>query len=225
MKTVVVTGTNKGIGLATAQLFLKRGWRVLGTFRKTPPPITSKEFVPIKLDLTNAQSIADAADAIRRTTKRIDVLVNNSGILNDAFDEVPDLKKIRQTFEVNVWGAIDLTERLLPLLPKGGSIVNISSVYGSFAHPIDDNTTLGYRMSKAALNMYTRSLAYRLKERGIFVSSLHPGWVNTEMGRAVSTEGSAPNREPSDAADDIYRHAIANTETGFFWHLGNKREW
>ena len=225
MKTVVITGTNKGIGLATARLFLEQGWRVFGTYRQSLPPIASAEFIPIKLDLTDRRSIADAVDEIRKTTEQIDALVNNSGILNDALDETPDLSKIRQTFEVNVFGAIDLTERLLIFFPEGGTIVNISSVYGSFAFPIDDGVSLGYRMSKAALNMYTRSLAYRLKDKNIVVSSLHPGWVDTEMGRSVSTEDSHPNREPSDAAEDVYHLITTNKETGFFWHFGKKREW
>jgi NAD(P)-dependent dehydrogenase (short-subunit alcohol dehydrogenase family) len=83
-------------------------------------------------------------------------------------------------------------------------------------------------MSKAALNMYTKTLAFRLREEGIIVSSLDPGWVKTDMGYQASTPEEQPNREPQDAAEDIYKivtEVTQITDSGFFWKDGKKRDW
>ena len=80
-------------------------------------------------------------------------------------------------------------------------------------------------MAKASLNMYTRFLAFRLKERNITVSSLDPGWVRTDMGFAGAGEGAKPDREPSEPAAEIFQLVTSKVETGQFWHKGHKREW
>lgn len=73
--------------------------------------------------------------------------------------------------------------------------------------------------------MYTRTLAFRLKEKGIIVSSLDPGWVKTDMGNLGATENEKPDREPEEVADEIYDLVINVKESGYFWKLGKKREW
>lgn len=152
-------------------------------------------------------------------------LINCAGIILDAHETKSNLEKIRRTFEVDLFGIIDLTEKLLPLMHKGSHIVNIDSTYGSFSLPIDDDTSTGYRLVKAALNMYTRTLAFRLKDQGIIVSSFDPGWVKTEMGYDVATESEKPNREPNEPAGEIYELVNTIKESGYFWKLGQKREW
>lgn len=226
MKTTIITGASRGIGLATAKKFLDEGWRVIGTHNKTSIPIKSPNLISLELDLSLSESIIETTEKIKSLDIAIDVLINNAGVALDVHDAYADPDKIRQTFEVNLFGLIDLTEKLLPVINEGGHIVNIDSRYGSFSMPIDDETSIGYRMSKAAVNMYTRSLAFRLASRKIIVSSLHPGWVRTDMGFAgVTDDGKEPDREPQTVADEIYDVTQNVTESGQFWHRGEKCEW
>ncbi|HXK40637.1 MAG TPA: SDR family NAD(P)-dependent oxidoreductase [Candidatus Paceibacterota bacterium] len=226
MKTVIITGASRGIGLATAKKFLAEGWRVIGTYLNTPLPLQDENLIAIQYDQGNSESIAKLAGQIKEISSHIDALINNAGILLDANDKTADSAKIRKTLEVNVVGIIDLTERLLSLFQKGGHIVNLNSGYGSISAPIlDDETSAGYRISKAALNMYTRHLAFRLEPRGIIASSLAPGWVKTDMGYSVATETEGPDRTPEQAAEDIFQVVATVKETGQFWRLGKKTEW
>ena len=151
--------------------------------------------------------------------------MNNAGIILDGHDVGADLQKIRSTFEIDLFSVIDLTEKLIPLMHPGSHIINIDSQYGSFSPPIDDETSTGYRLAKAALNMYTRTLAFRLSDKGIIVSSLDPGWVKTDMGNDVATETEKPDREPAEAAADIYYLATSKVDSGSFWRFGKKCEW
>ena len=80
-------------------------------------------------------------------------------------------------------------------------------------------------MSKAALNMYTRILAFRTKEAGVIVSSLAPGWVKTKMGYSIASAAEQPDRTPEDAASDIYQLAVSHPASGLFWEYGNVRPW
>ena len=225
MKTIVITGAGSGIGLATAKKFLNNGWQVIGAFHKQEVPIDHENLVTLKLDLSNSQSIVETANKITGMAYKIDALVNNAGMFLDAYEKTADMQKIRNTFDVNLFGTIDFTERLIGALKGEGHIVNIDSLYGSFSFPIDDENGVGYRMSKAALNMYTRILAYRLRESGIIVSSLDPGWVNTDMGNILSTNSDKPDREPEQVAEDIFTLIQNITESGYFWRFGEKQEW
>ena len=166
MKTVVITGTSRGIGLATARKFLAEGWRVIGTHVDAPGPVQDRNFTSLQYDQGNPESVAHAAAGIAKLAPSLDALVNNAGVLLDADIEGGDALRIRRTLEIDAVGVVDLTERLLPLMHADSRIVNISSGYGSVSAPeLDDATAVGYRMSKAALNMYTRQLAFRLEPR------------------------------------------------------------
>ncbi|MFH1178537.1 MAG: SDR family NAD(P)-dependent oxidoreductase [bacterium] len=226
MKTVVITGASKGIGLATAKKFLSEGWRVIGTYLDAPILIQDKNLIAIQYDQSNPESIAKVSEKIKEIASKLDALINNAGILIDAEDETANPVKVRKTLEVNVIGVVDLTERLLPLFEKDSHIVNLNSGHGVISKPVlDDATASGYRISKAALNMYTRHLAFRVESRGIIVSALAPGWVNTDMGNIIATETEKPDREPEEAANDIFQLVTTVKETGQFWKLGKKTEW
>lgn len=225
MKTIIVTGASRGIGLAITQKFLAEGWFVVGTYNKTTVPINHKNFIPILLDQNSVASIDQGVKKIKEIAPHIDVLVNNAGVNLEGADLTIDVEKIRKTFEVNVFGLVDVTERLLSVVFEKSHIINIDSNYGSFSTPIDDETSTGYRMSKAALNMYTRSLAFRLSKKGVIVSSFDPGWVKTDMGYAVSSDDEKPNREPEEVAQDVLNLVTTVTESGCFWRFGKKREW
>jgi len=225
MKTVVITGASRGIGLATANKFLENGWHVIGTFNRTVVSVVHPELVSIHLDITSEESIAKAVEHIQRVAPQIDALVNNAGVSSDAFENAPHMQTVRATFETNVFGLMTLTEKLLPLLVSNSRVVNVSSRYGAFSFPIDGLDSTAYRMSKAALNMYTRTLAFRLKKRGIIVSAIHPGWVKTAMGNSAATEKEKPTIEPEDAANDIYNLVTNDSASGEFWQFGKQREW
>ena len=225
MKTVVITGASRGIGLATAKKFLENGWRVIGTYNKTPRADQTTDFVSVQLDIFSPENIARGVQEITKEAPQIDVLINNAAVSFDAFETTPNIETVRRTFEVNVFGLLDFTEQMIPVVASGGHIINISSRYGAFSFAIDGPDSTAYRMSKAALNMYTRTLAFRMKDRGITVSSIHPGWVSTDMGNSAATETEKPDRKPEEAANDIYALATGEVESGCFWQFGKKREW
>ena len=225
VQSVVITGASRGIGFFTSRKFLASGWRVIGTYNATLIPIDSADFIPISLDATSPGSIARAAAEIAKHSSSLDILVNNAGIILDALDSDVDMTKVRKTFEVDLFAVMDLTERLLPLMHAGSHIINIDSAYGAMSLPIDDESSTAYRLAKAALNMYTRTLAFRLQKRDIIVSSLDPGWVKTDMGRIAATEDDGPDREPEEPAREIYELATRRVPSGYFWRRGKRRSW
>jgi NAD(P)-dependent dehydrogenase (short-subunit alcohol dehydrogenase family) len=226
MKVAVITGASRGIGLATVKKFLEEDWRVIGTSKSGRAAVNSTHFTNVKMDLGLPVSIENAAKEIAKLAGKIDVLVNNAGVILDALDMKAGLVKIRETLEIDLLGQIDLTERLIPHFNDSAHIINIASSYASLTDPIDDESSTGYRIAKAGLNMYTKTLAFRLKDDNITVSSLDPGWVKTEMGLATATAESGPDREPEEAAKDIYDLATEEyPATGRFWRFGNIRNW
>lgn len=224
MKTVLITGVGSGIGRALTEKFLKEGYVVIGTYRSNPPDFTHDSFVVYQLDLSSTESISGCFESLKKSGHTIDILINNAGALFDEDETKVNVEKLRQTLEVNLIGTIDFTERILASIHAGGHIVNISSTAGSL-----DLTGKGashepghypaYKISKAALNMYTRTLALRLKKEKIAVSSVHPGWVRTDMG------GPEADISPNEAAKDIFNFAITHPETGRFWHAGSQIPW
>jgi NAD(P)-dependent dehydrogenase (short-subunit alcohol dehydrogenase family) len=224
MKTVLITGVSRGIGKATAEKFLAEGWKVVGTSTSGKLPFEHENLEAMQLDLSDSESIQDAAEKILAHEEKIDVLVNNAGIALEYDISGVELDKMRKTFEVIVFGTVAFTEKMLGTINEHGHIINIDSNYGSFSSPVEDTYYVGYRMAKAALNMYTRTLALRLGKYSI-VSSLDPGWTNTDMGRLGTDEGEIPTREPEQVAEEIFILATSEVETGHFWFNREKREW
>jgi NAD(P)-dependent dehydrogenase (short-subunit alcohol dehydrogenase family) len=180
MARILVTGANRGIGLALVQLLRKRGDEVVAVCRKSSPALekTGAE-VHSGVDVADQASIERLAATLKG--KPIDILVNNAGIA--AFDSLDtfDFERAKQQFEVNALGPLRVTRALLPLLKKGAKVAIITSRSGS----IGDNGSggmYGYRMSKAAVNIAGVNLAIELKPKGIAVALLHPGMVKTDMG-------------------------------------------
>jgi NAD(P)-dependent dehydrogenase (short-subunit alcohol dehydrogenase family) len=111
-----------------------------------------------------------------------------------------------------------LTERLLPYMNDGGHIVNMSSGSASLTQFVGAYVP-SYKISKVAVNMYTRTLAARLADRKITLSSFNPGWVRTDMG------GPGATRDPSQPARELYELATSDVETGYFWYRCRKMPW
>ena len=179
MKSCLVTGASRGIGLELCRQLQQRGHRVTAVCRQASAELRALGCTVIDgIELTEAASVARLAE--RAAGQRIDVLVNNAGILvRDSLAEL-DFDSMRRQFEVNALAPLRVTHALLPNLGAGSKVVIITSRMGSIA----DNGSggyYGYRMSKAAVNIAGVSLARDLRERGIAVLLLHPGMVATEM--------------------------------------------
>mgnify|MGYP001822054489 FL=1 len=179
MATVCITGANRGIGAELARLYQARGDTVVAACRVPPDgPTTPGVEVVSGVDVTDDGGVTRLAEALDGRT--VDVLVNNAGVLSDESLDDLDFDRMRRQFEVNSLGPLRVTAALRPNLGRGSKIAIITSRMGS----IDDNTSggrYGYRMSKAAVNMAGRSLAHDLKNAGVAVVILHPGFVRTDM--------------------------------------------
>ena len=189
--TVLITGSNRGIGLGLAEQFAKLGWNVIATARD---PDTADELQDLasrhknvaveELDVTDFDQVDRLADKYR--DQPIDILLNNAAFTPPysvswlPFEEI-DLENTRRSFDVNVIGPIKITQAFLANVEASGQkkIVNISSGAASFNRGQPFGTGFNYISSKAALNMFTYQLAAALKDRGIVVVCLHPGVVET----------------------------------------------
>ncbi|HEY0010922.1 MAG TPA: SDR family NAD(P)-dependent oxidoreductase [Candidatus Paceibacterota bacterium] len=223
MKTALITGASRGIGRALAKKFLNEGYFVIGTSTGGKLSYENENLASVQLDLASPGSIKECSNEITALGKKIDILINNAGIWagDESEEESPNEVRIdwlRQTLEVNLIGTIDFTQRVLPLISESGHIVNVSSRAGSLGHAHHANYP-DYKISKAALNMFTRVLSFQLEGKGIIVSSVHPGWVRTDMG------GDDADLSPEEAAEPIFKLATSDVETGQFWFNGEKFQW
>lgn len=218
-KIVFITGASRGIGRALAEKFLKEGFSVIGTSTSGKAEYSNKNLTILKLDVSSTRSIESCVSSFVKLDNKIDVLINNAGIWSGK-NEDPNIYMdlLRKVLEVNLIGTIDLTERLIPFLNDSGKIINISSRAGSLGHTKYVNYP-DYRISKAALNMYTKTLATKLEPRNILVASIHPGWVETDMG------GKGADLKPAEAAENIFKRIITLKETGQFWFKQEKFPW
>lgn len=188
---VVVTGGNRGIGFEICRQMAGRGAHVVLTARKAEAGeeavrklAAQKLTVQFhRLDVTGPQSIATLGDFLQRTYSRLDVLINNAGIISeqDANGLEVKLETVRATLETNTLAPLHLSQMLLPLLKRSSAarIVNVSSGMGALADM--GSGYAAYRISKAALNAVTGILAAELGG-AVAVNSVCPGWVRTDMG-------------------------------------------
>jgi len=211
-RTVVITGANRGIGLELARHFAGEGCDVIGVCREASAELTDVAARVIEgIDVTKDAGIDKLTDAL--AGERIDLLINNAGLLQDEKLGSIDFDSIRIQMEINAYAPLRVTEALVSQIPSRGKIANITSRMGSIADN-DSGGRYGYRASKAALNAFGKSLAIDLKPRGIAVAQLHPGYVQTRMvnfGGLISPEESAKG-----LAARIEGLSLENT--GSFWH-------
>ncbi|HTQ04014.1 MAG TPA: SDR family oxidoreductase [Polyangiaceae bacterium] len=217
MALAVVTGANRGIGLALVELLKQRELAVLATCRQSSPALDALGVEVVKgIDVTDEHGIAALASAVGN--REVKLLINNAGILerSGSLAEL-DVASIRRQFDVNALAPLRVTAALRAQLPRGAKVGLITSRMGS----IDDNSSggaYGYRMSKAALNMAGKSLAVDLKAAGIAVAILHPGMVRTDM------TGAHGQVAPLDAARGLLARLDELTleTSGGFWHANGE---
>ena len=205
----VVTGSSSGIGFETSLLLAKNGFFTYATMRNLDKSnkiidLKLKEKLPLEvleLDVTDDKSVKEAIEKISNEQGTVDVLVNNAGYALVGPLEELSIQEFKEQFETNVFGAIRVTQAVLPIMRKQrhGTIVNISSIAGRIGFPL----TSAYVSSKFALEGLSESMAYEIDQFGITVILIEPGVIKTnfdhnlKLGKKVST----PNDRNSPYAD------------------------
>lgn len=202
-KIALVTGANKGIGFETAKQLAERNIKVLLAARNEAEGKKAEDVLRklsldvtfVKLDISNSVDIQNIKSYIESNYGVLDILINNAAVFLDSAwfgnnTETVSQQTLRDTFDINYFGTVELTQALMPAIKKSkaGRIVNISSVSGSFGAHLDESHFLyslkpyAYSASKTALNQFTVFLAHALRETNIKVNAANPGWVKTSIG-------------------------------------------
>ncbi len=214
-KIILVTGGNRGIGLEICRQLAVLGHHVILGSRDLDKGLAAAKSLPGKvevrqLDVAEEASVTACVRALSQELPRLDVLINNAGVLSSAVGTAKvTMAEMHSVFAANFFGPMLLSQQLLPLLRKGTapSIINLSSEMGKQA-------SLGggyaaYRLSKSALNALTVSMARELGSEGIKVNAMCPGWVRTEMGGA-----SAPRSVQQGADTAVWLATTGQVPTG-----------
>jgi NAD(P)-dependent dehydrogenase (short-subunit alcohol dehydrogenase family) len=193
MKTALVTGASKGIGLEIASELCAKGFHVLLAARN---PHAGSEaasrlvrqkyactFVP--MDVSDSASIREAYRQVSTKIQHLDVIINNAGVMLDHSQSILAVSEalFLTTLQTNAVGALTVVQTFLPLMQRGGRIINVSSSGGQIAHGASTFAP-AYCISKTTMNAITLQLASALASEGIAVNAMCPGWVQTEMGGA-----------------------------------------
>ncbi len=230
-KTAVITGANRGIGLEICRQLGQKGFHVILTARSETAGLRARNKLMEEglhvsfytLDVSNESSIRQFASRFDEDERTVDVLVNNAAIYYDTEHEAsnPDFELVDAALQTNVIGPWKLTTALLPCLLRSSAarIVNVSSEAGAISQM--GGGTPAYSMSKAALNVLTIKLAAELRDSGIKVNSVCPGWVRTDMGGP-----GAPRSVAQGAAGIVWAATLENDgPTGGFFRDGQPISW
>lgn len=216
MANVLVTGSNRGIGLELARQYAERGDSVIAVCRSS-----SRELEALRVRVIDGVDVGGEAGVTHLAEtlagEPLDVLVNNAGILRSDTLESLSYDDMLEQFRVNTLGPLRVTRALLKNLRDGSKVGIVSSRVGS----IDDNgsgNNYGYRVSKTAVNMVGTNLMHDLKPRGVAVALLHPGLVATDMTRGTGIA-------PAEAAAGLIKRLDELTleSSGGFWHANGER--
>ena len=211
-KTVLITGTSRGIGLETALYFHERGWNVIATMRNPNKRKTRlhEKGLPdlVHLDVTDEKSIQAAVDYALDKYGHLDVLVNNAGYgLYGPFESLSEAK-IRSQFETNLFGMQAVTRAVLPVFRRqgAGTIVNLASMGGRVAFPLYSV----YNSSKFAVEGFTEGLQYELRPLNILVKLIEPGVIKTDFYGSSMEQVDDPELE--EAYGDFIKRAAKNVD-------------
>ncbi|TDQ53243.1 SDR family oxidoreductase [Actinorugispora endophytica] len=242
-KTALVTGANRGIGFEIARRLARQGVRVLLTGRRRGPVADAAarlrgsglDVEPLVLDVTDPDSVSAAATEVESRHGRLDILVNNAGIRVEEYGRLPSeqpLRQWRETFETNLFGVVEVTTALLPMIHKSeaGRVVNVSSLLASlgthtdpasYTHSPAFKSLPAYSASKSALNSWTVHLAYELRGTPIKVNAVHPGYTRTDLNDG------AGDLDVSAGAETSVRMALLDSDgpSGTFVHMDTTIPW
>lgn len=243
----LITGADKGIGFATAQALGKKGQHILIGARNPERGVKAVEQLKnggikadfIQLDVTDKAQIKAAAAKIKADYGYLSILINNAGIAMDHHQPASELSTdtIRQDFDVNYFGLIDVTQAMIPLLKAAqpAKIINVSSNMGSMGLASDPNSrfykvnSLGYQSSKASVNFATIIFSKELADEGITVNSVNPGWTATGFGgRPEDAPAPAGMQDVATGAAQIIKMAslpMNDATTGTFTENAGKLPW
>ena len=181
-KVILITGASSGIGLSAARMLAQKGHKVYGAARRVEliDELRPLGVVPLKLDLTDAESVQAAVDAVLSSEGRVDVLVNNAGYGSLGPVETVSMEEARRQMEVNLFGLATLVKQVLPHMREQGSgrIINVSSVAGKIVMPM----CAWYNVSKFSVEAFSEALCIEMKPFGVKVSIIEPGPINTPWG-------------------------------------------
>ena len=215
-QTALVTGSNRGIGLELCRQLKQRGFDVIGTCRHRSPALNELGVEIIEdVEVSDPVSLHNLSDKLG--SRKINWLINNAGIaggLGLADIDANTVESFKRMFEVNSLGPLLTTQALLKHLTDGSKVGLMTSRMGSIADN-DSGGSYAYRMSKAALNAACKSLSIDLKNKGIAVAILHPGWVRTDM------TGHGGLVDPDESAAGLLQRMAELTldNSGTFWHM------
>ena len=239
--TALITGTSSGLGLSMVRHFAERGWNVAATMRRRDRMSLFADFPSvyvIPLELTDPDSAVEAFANALRHFGRIDVLVNNAGYCLLGPLEATSMEQIRQQYETNVFGLMNMIKICLPHFREagGGRIINIASISADIGYPF----VSAYGPTKAAVAMLSEVLNVELHEAGIQVKAIHPGLFETEIfdsdklqtsreipqayqplkDRFNALQKSFPAGNPEDCARVVYRAANDNRPNRVHYYAG-----
>lgn len=195
MKTVLVTGSNRGIGKQIALDFARAGYRVIAHARKQSDESagcvaelcsTGAEIIPVYFDMTDTAAMKTAVKQLYSEKIIADVLVNCAGIAHGGLFAMTTTETIKQVFEVNLFSCMELTRLVMRGMMKqrSGAIINMASIAGSDLH--EGNSAYG--VSKAAVIAWTKTLAAELAQYNIRVNSISPGLTDTDMAKQMEAK-------------------------------------
>ena len=188
MKSVVVTGANRGIGLELVKQLLNSGYRVYATHRSEMGGLAglSNQNLSIhQMDVRDKKAIQVLVDSIEG---EIDLLINNAGVADGRWQSISeiDMEHALEVLNINAVAPVLVTQKFQNKMKNGSTIVMISSLMGSISDCMSGRS-YAYRASKSALNMFSIAMKNELKNQGISILILHPGWVATDMGGPNAT--------------------------------------
>ncbi|HVZ79373.1 MAG TPA: SDR family oxidoreductase [bacterium] len=233
-ETMLITGANRGLGLAISKALLEMGDRVFAACREPQKAEELKALAKahpgqveiVALDPSNDRSPFEAAKAVASKTDHLDLLFNNAGVSPQPYDAPLDqvgLAQMREAFEVNTLGPLKVSQAFLPLLKKASNprIVNMSTGLASLSGKSEGHF-YAYGVSKAAMNMLTRTMAFDLQKDKVTCVCLDPGWVKTDMG------GPSAPLQPAESAGAIAKtlKKLSLSGTGrYIYNDGNDLKW
>ncbi|NHN31497.1 SDR family oxidoreductase [Paenibacillus agricola] len=228
MKSIFITGANRGLGYSLANEGLIRGFNIYAGVKSSdsfPMLDPLKNQYPnrvhlIEIDVSDEESVKSAFREVQKTTESLNGIINNAAIMLEREKTIEELEfeLVRRSFEINTFGPMRVVKHFLPLIYAANDpvIINISSEAGTIVNAF--STNYPYSMSKTALNMFSERLKHYVQDKGISVYAIHPGWVKTDMG------GEEAPGEPSVSAAGIFniieKKLAITSKIAFINHLG-----